>query len=309
MSTLAINSLKQIMIMFLMIILGAVCYKKKIINKDTNKALSDLVLMVVNPLLIFSSYQRAFDPTLLKGLLISLVLGVATHLTGILVARMLVRGKKHGEHLTIERFAVIYSNCGFIGIPLVNGIFGSEGVFYITAYMTIFNLFVWTHGVIMMTGKRDKKTMLEAVLSPSVIATVSGFVLFVTRVGLPDTVIKAVNYIGDMNTPLAMLVAGVTIAQTDLLKLIVKVRVYYISILKLILLPLMMLLIFSFFNLPRVVLLTSVLAAGCPAAASINLFSIRYGKDYLYASELFAVTTISSAITVPLIMSIAELFV
>lgn len=307
--SLAFTAFNQIMIMFIMIIIGAICYKTKLIDKETNKKLADLVLMVVNPLVIFISYQREFETELVKGLLISLLIAAVTHIFGILAVSLLIRRKKNKDAAVLERFAAVYSNCGFIGIPLVNGIFGSEGVFYLTAYMTIFNLVVWTHGVITVSGKSDKKSIVKALLSPSVIATLSGFILFIFRILLPDPIYEAINYVAGMNTPLAMMVAGATIIQTDLKKLLLKVRVYYVAFLKLLLLPVAVLLIFSIFNIPRIVLLTSVLAAGCPTAVTINLFALRFGKDYKYASELFAVTTILCSLTIPLVMIIANYLV
>lgn len=309
MDKLALDALRQIVIMFFIIIVGVVCYKKKMIDKDTNKKLADLVLMIVNPTVIFISYQREFEAGLLKGLLISLVLAVITHIFAIFSSKFVVRGKKYGENISLERFAAMYSNCGFIGIPLVKGIFGNEGVFYITAYITVFNLLVWTHGVILMTGKRDMKTVVKAFSSPSVIATLLGFVFFMARIILPGIMIESISYIGNMNTPLAMLVAGATIAQTDIKRILTKFRIYYISLIKLVFIPITMLLLFNLFDVPKVVLLTSVLAAGCPTAVTVNLFAIRYGKDYLYASELFAVTTILSAVTIPIVMIIGELLV
>jgi predicted permease len=112
-----------------------------------------------------------------------------------------------------------------------------------------------------------------------------------------------------MNTPLAMMVSGVTIAQTDFIKLFGKLRSYYIALYKLILLPVITLLIYQFLKIPDIVLLTTVLACACPTAATINLFSIRYEKNYLYASELFALTTILSLLTIPLVMVIANIVV
>ncbi|MDF2484147.1 MAG: putative rane protein [Herbinix sp.] len=305
--SLAATAFNQIMIMFLIILVGIFCYRIHLIDKITNKKLSDMVLMLVNPIVILVSYQREFEATLLKGLLISLLLAVITHIFGIVIGYVIIRGNKHKSDLAIERFAVVYSNCGFIGIPMAGGLFGSEGVFYITAYMTIFNLLVWTHGIIIMTDKADLKSIGKALLSPSVIATVVGFLLFVTRIMLPDILTNALTYIGNMNTPLAMLVAGITIAQTDLKKLLGKLRIYYISFLKLLFVPIVMLILFRIFDLPEVVLLTSVLAAACPTAATVNLFSLRYEKNYLYASEIFAVSTILSLITIPLVMYVANL--
>lgn len=304
--SLAVVSFNQIMIMFIIIIVGVICYKTGLIEKETNKKLADLVLMVVNPLVIFISYQREFETELVKGLLLSLLLALITHIFGILVAAVLLRNKKNRDQLVLERFAVAYSNCGFIGIPLVNGIFGSEGVFYLTAYMTIFNLVVWTHGVITVSGKSDIKSVVKAILSPSVIATVSGFILFIFRVLLPKPLYEAIDYIGGMNTPMAMLVAGATIAQTDIRKLILKPRIYYVAFLKLLLLPIAVLLMFCTLNIPKIVLLTVVLAAACPTAATINLFALRFNKDYRYASEMFAITTILCSLTIPLVMIIAN---
>lgn len=305
--SLAATAFYQIAIMFFIILIGIICYRVRLIDQITNKKLSDIVLMLVSPILILVSYQREYDSTLLSGLFISLILAVITHIFGIVISKVMLRGNKHREDLVIERFAVIYSNCGFIGIPMAGGLFGSEGVFYITAYMTIFNLLVWTHGIIIMTGKGDTKSLGKALLSPSIIAAVVGFFLFITRIMLPDILTDTLTYIGNMNTPLAMLVAGITIAQTDMKKLLVKLRIYYISFIKLLLIPIAMLFAFRVFEVPNVVLLTSILAAACPSAAMVNLFALRYDKNYLYASEIFAVSTIASMVTIPFVMFIANL--
>jgi len=309
MEALTITALTQILIMFFIIIVGVICFKLKLIDKATNKKLSEMVLLLVNPIVIFVSYQREFDAALMKGLLISLLLGFITHVAGIVVSILLLHKNKHESDIAIERFAVIYANCGFMGIPLVYGVFGSEGVFYLTAYVMIFNLFVWTHGVISMTGKKDLKTVVTACLSPSMLANIFGFTLFITRITLPEVLIDSLNYLGNMNTPLAMMVAGATIAQNDILKLLGKFRIYYISFLKLLFVPLVMLFIYSLFDIPKIVLLTSVLAVSCPTAVTISLFSMRFNKNYLYASELFAMTTILSVITIPLVMAIAGFLV
>jgi len=304
--SLAYAAFNQILIMFFIIIIGAVCYKLKLIDAESNKRLADLVLMLVNPFVIFISYQREFDDKLARGLLISLLLSLITHVFAIILATLILRNKKNKQKVILERFATAYSNCGFIGIPLVNGIFGSEGVFYLTAYMTIFNLVVWTHGAITVSGKSDIRSVLKALLSPSVIATVSGFIFFILRIKLPQPLHDAINYIGEMNTPMAMMVAGATIAQTDIKKLLTKWRVYYVAFLKLLLVPVSILLVFSLFEIPRIVLLTVVLAAACPTAATINLFALRFDKDYKYASEMFAVTTILCSLTIPLVMLVAN---
>lgn len=304
--SLANIALNQIIVMFLIIIVGIVCYKCKLIDKETNKKLSDLLLMLVNPLVIFVSYQRDFSKELLNGLMISFLLAIITHIFGIFISYLIFRGKNNPD-VVIERFSTIYSNCGFMGIPLVNGIFGGEGVFYITAYMTIFNLFIWTQGLIMMVGKQDKKTMVKTLISPTLVAIILGLVFFVIQIRVPSIIFKTADYVASMNTPLAMMIAGVTIAQTNIKKVFAKLRIYLVVIVKLLLIPGILLIIYSRFPLNDVVITTAVLAAACPTAATGTLFALKYNKNAFYASEIFAITTVASMATIPIIMALTEL--
>lgn len=298
----------QILIMFIIILIGFICYKTNLIDKETNKKLSGILLMLVNPILIFESYIREFSAELLQGLLISFGLAIATHVIGIIIAYVLLRGKEEKD-VVIERFSSIYSNCGFMGIPLINGILGGEGVFYITAYMTIFNIFVWTHGLTMMIGKQDKKTTIKTLISPTLIAIFLGIIFFITRMTLPEVVLHSFRYISGLNTPLAMIIAGVTIAQTDIRKIFIKFRIYYVTAIKLLIIPIALLLLYSRFPIPKEVLLTAIVAAACPTGATGTLFAIRYNKNALYASEIFATTTLLSIATLPLIVALIDMIV
>lgn len=297
--------LNQILIMFILILVGYICYKLKIIDETLNRKLSDLLLLLVSPFLIFNSYQREFSKELLAGLLISLGLAVITHLFGILAAYVFLRGRN--PDVVIERFSVIYSNCGFIGIPIINGIFGSEGVFYITAYITIFNLFLWTQGLIMMNGVQSPKTMVKTLISPTLVSIILGFIFFITQLRLPPIIFDSMEYVAAMNTPLAMIIAGVTIAQTNIWRIFIKPRIYLAVFLKLIFIPVILLLIYSKLQLEVPVLAAAVLAAACPTGATGTVFAIRYQKNALYASEIFAMTTLGALITIPVIMAVMDL--
>ena len=222
--------LNQVVLMLILI-----CFMCKIISKDGSKQLSNLLMMVISPVVIFVSYQRDFDPAMLKGLLQAFGLSLVGFAVAIAVAYLFLR-KTEKYDVVIERFSTIYSNCGFMGIPLVDAMFGSEGVFYLTAVITAFNLIVWTHGVYTFTGAGEKfsfKGLLNALKSPSIIAVPIGLICFLCNLRVPDVVYDALNYISGMNTPLAMIVAGVTVAQTDLKQVFVKGRIYYVSFLKL----------------------------------------------------------------------------
>lgn len=296
--------LKQVIIMALLIITGVICYKTKIISKESTKSLSSLVLMVVNPIVIIISYQVPFEKKLLNGLLLSLIFSVASIGAAILLSHLFLR--KKGEKLSLERFSCIYSNCGFMGIPLVKGVYGDEGVFYLTAFMTVFNILVWTHGVFMMKSKFKFHMLADALKTPAIISTILGFVLFITKISIPDTLFETLSFLSDMNTPLAMIAAGSTIAQTNILKSLKNPRLYLASVIKLIIVPFVTAALLCFIPADNVVTGTVILASACPAAATCTLFAIRFKKDSFYASELFAVTTLLSIATLPVVMAIAQ---
>ncbi|MDF2803743.1 MAG: putative rane protein [Anaerocolumna sp.] len=306
--SLANLALNQILIMFLIIIAGIICFKYHIIDKIVNKKLSEFLLQIVNPLLIFNSYQREFSKELLDGLLVSFLLAIITHLVAIFVSYAFLRGKNKDD-ITLERFSVIYTNCGFMGIPLINGIIGSEGVFYITAYLTVFNLLIWSQGVIMMTGKQSPKAMAKTLISPTIVATLLGILAFATQIRVPYIVFQSFEYIANMNTPLAMIIAGVTIAQTDIWKSFFKLRIYFVVLLRLLLIPLVLLFIYTRFDISSNVITAAILAAGCPAAATGTLFALRYNKNSLYASEIFGITTLASLVSIPILMAITGILV
>lgn len=317
----------QILVIFIIIIIGVICYKTKLIDDETNSKLSNILLMLVNPIVIFVSYQRDFSMDLLEGLLISFLLAIVTHIVSIIISCILIRKKRRKtivmdgirikkyvdyEDAEIERFSAIYANVGFMGIPLINGIFGSEGVFYVTASLTIFNIFVWTHGVIMMSGSRDLKfkDLLKKLMSPTIIAIILGLLCFVLQIRVPNVMYEALSYISNINTPFAMLIAGVTIGKTNIIQLFTKkLRIYYVSFLRLLLIPLILVLMFVWLPINEKVKITAILMAAVPTAAMGTLFAIKYDKNSVLAAEIFAVTTLLSVVTIPIIIKIAELLI
>ena len=297
--------LQQISVMFIIIVIGALLYRFGIITKDGNKQLSNVILQLVCPVLIFMAYQTEYNGDLVSGLLNALVLAAIGHIIMIALAYVCVRDKA-GRETAIERFSMIYSNCAFMGIPLIQGVYGSEGVLYVTAYITIFNLLVWTHGVMIMKNDMSLKGLVKAIKSPSVIAILLGLICYVTNIRLPEIPATALRHISNVNTPLAMIVAGATIAQTDVLKALRKPRVLYCCFLKLLLVPMVLIPIYRIFGFSETVFVTIAIATGCPTATTGTLFAVSYDKNAAYSSEIFALTTILSAVTLPAMVIFAN---
>ncbi|MDO4945338.1 MAG: AEC family transporter [Ruminococcus sp.] len=290
---------RQILIMFIILAIGALCYLKGLITKEGTKQLSAVELQLVNPLLIFMSYQKEYNSKLLNGLLWSFALSAISFAVMILLSYVFIG--KNREDKDIERFASVYSNCGFIGIPLINGIYGTDGVLYLTAYVTFFNLLVWTHGYMTMKGERDFSSFLKALKSPSVIAVFLGLICYLTNIRLPDVPASAMQYVSDMNTPLAMLIAGATAAQTNILKAMKKPVIYLVSALKLLVFPACAFAVCRFLGAPQIVLMTVTIAAACPVATTGTMFAIQMDRKPELCSEFFTITTLLSALTLPLI--------
>lgn len=295
----------QILKMLLLMLLGYACYRLKLIDQQGNKSLANLLLMVVNPVLAIMALQTDYSPHIVKGLLTAYLLGAVTQLAAILITPLLVK-KTGNENYSIERFSCVYANCGFMGIPLVQSILGNEGVLYITAYMTVFNLLSWTHGVALMTGKTSRRDLKKGLLSPMIIASVIGLVLFFTRVRFPAVIADTMNYVSGLNTPLAMMIAGISVAQADVRQTLRNKRIYLIAFMKLLAMPVIALCLLILLRVDSTVACTILIAAACPSAATCTMFALRFQKNYRYASEIYAFTTLCSLATIPLFVYAAE---
>lgn len=297
---------ERIIIMFIILLIGFFCYKKGLITKQGTKQLSVVELNLVNPILIFMSYQKDYDSAMTHNLIWAFILSALSYAVAIALSYVFISKKQ--KSFSVERFSIIYSNCGFIGIPLINGLFGAEGVLYLTAYITFFNFLVWTHGLMTMKEKIDFSSALKALKAPSVIAIFLGLIFYFTRLSLPTVPAQALQYISDMNTPLAMIIAGATAAQTNILCVFCKPRNYLICFYKLLAIPLIAFLVIRLFNVPSIVCTTLTVAAACPVATTGIMFAITLNKDSEKCSELFTMSTLLSLLTLPLVTVITTTF-
>ena len=295
---------RQIVIMFIILVIGAGCYMKGLITKEGTKQLSAVELHLINPLLIFMSYQTEYSSRLLKGLLWSFGLSAVAFALAILISTLAVRRGR--EDAALERFSSVYSNCGFIGIPLINGLFGSEGVLYLTAYVTLFNLLVWTHGLMQMKGERDFSALLKALRSPSVIAVFLGLICYLAQLRLPAVPLQSLRYISDMNTPLAMIIAGASAAQTNFIKAFKNSGIYLVCALKLLVIPLICCAVISLLPAPPLVITVVSIACACPVATTGTMFAIMFDRKPQRCAEFFAVTTVLSGLTLPVVTMAAS---
>lgn len=293
--------------MFVLILLGVFCFKKKILTDSASKHMTDLLLYVVNPLVVINAYNMPFNPELATNLGMAFLLGIISHLIAMAVAYITVRSKGNNENAAIERFSIIYTNCGFMALPLINAMFGSEGVFYASAYMTVFNLLSWTHGYITISKKADKAAIIKAFTSPVVISVAVGLILFFCQIRLPLVIADSVAHMASLNTPIAMLITGVSLAQTNIIKAFKTPRLYYIVFVANLLVPLIASCVYLFLPINQSIILINLVAVACPCAVTTLLFSTRLGKNVTHATNLLTVSNVSCVITIPLVIFIYQL--
>jgi len=293
--------LKTTAMMMIIVIVGVFCKKTKLISDDGNRQMSKLVLSVINPAVLLMSYQREYNATMARNLLSAFGLAFVAFVITIATAYIAIPAKE-GRDESVERLSVIYANCGFMGIPLVNSLFGSEGVFYLAAYLTIFHILMRSHGIFLISGDKKSLSAKHILTSPVIISIAIGVTLYFTRITLPSIMSDAFNSVKSMNTPLAMIVAGIMVADTNVLRLLKKPRMYYLSFLKLILIPGIVTVAVSFLHVTDIVSLAVIIATSAPTAGTCTLQCIRYRRNGLYSSEIFAFATVFSMITMPLMV-------
>ncbi|MBQ9767140.1 MAG: AEC family transporter [Lachnospiraceae bacterium] len=299
----------QVIVMFLLLATGMILYKIGMITDEGNRQMAGVVLYVVAPLLILDTFSMEYDAELTKNMLLGFLLSAVSIVLAIIISNVLrIKGKK--ESFPTERFTVIFTNCGFMGIPLAEAVFGDIGVIYCTTYITMFNLFIWTYGMALMKGKSaEKKTFAERLkpfLTPTMVCIALGLLVYFLRIPMPAQLKSAIGYISSMNTPLAMLVSGIYIAQGDLFGALKKGRVYAVSAVKCLLVPLLMVFVLAFLPFDEELKTTILILSACPSGANGMLFANRFGGDAKTASNVFTVTTIACIACIPLMVIVSE---
>lgn len=294
--------LRQIAIMALLSAVGVYLSRKGFLSPQGTKDLGAILLRVIIPCVIVKSYITEFS----RERLLELALSAGLALIGFILA-MVISYLVFGKRRRLENFAASFCNAGFIGIPLAQAIIGEEGVFYIAASVALLNLFQWTYGVYIMADRKDAISAKTIAKNPVVIAIVIGVVLFVSQIPVPGIVTSTLGYIAGMNTPIAMILMGTYLAKLPLKKLLDK-RAYGCVLFRLVIIPAVILLVFWVLPVSNAdIALAAFLAAATPVGANICVFAQQYDCDYEFSVVTVCLSTLLSVITVPLLVSFAQM--
>lgn len=302
----AIATITQVLIMFMLIAVGFLCYKKGVFTDEASRQLSNFLLTIVVPIIIICSYQTEFDMDKAVKLGITFLLSLLIYAVGIPLSLLVFR-KSKDDRYRILRIGMVYSNSAFMGIPLISALLGSDGVFYLSACLVAFNIFCWSHCVYQTTGDKKSLSVINILRAPAVWGSILGIVLFFLPFRLPSPVFSALEHISSLNTPLAMILLGIFLAQADIKSALKDKSLYIVSLFRLLIIPLIIMLILKLVPAQFEELKTVVLISSCaPVATTVSLFARQFGKDYAYASNLVTTSTLFSIITMPVIIVLSQ---
>lgn len=296
---------QQVLILFILIAVGFLCGKKGILNDSSSKGLTDIVLYAVTPCVMISAFQREFSAELL-GKILTAVICAALILSGsILIANLVFRNKDESIKKVL-RFATVFSNCGFMSLPLQKAILGDDGWFYGSIFVAVFNIFVWTYGLVSMSGDRKMLSIKKIAFNPGIVGVVIAFILFVCKINLPYIISQPVDYLAALNTPLPMLIIGYYLSQANFKRAFTSLGTYIAMALRMILIPLAATFVMLIFNVDKTILVAFIIASTAPTAATTTMFAAKYNRDVELSVSIVASTTVISIVTMPLIVAFAR---
>lgn len=303
--------MQQIVQLFLMIFMGYLIVKTGLVRDDDSKVLSKIILYLIVPCVIINAFQVDYTTDTVKGLLIAFAASVMTQV--ILLVVISVAGKL--LHLNeVEVASVYYSNSGNLIVPIVTFIFGQEWVLYGCVFMSVQLVFLWTHckKIISREASYDWK---KIILNINMISIFIGVILFFTGIRLPEIIGNTLASVGTMIGPASMIVTGMLFAGMNLKQIFANKRVYFITFLRLIAVPLIALVLIKLSNLASFsadgnkIMLIVFLAIITPSASTVTQMCQVYGNDSKYASAINVMTTLLSVITMPVMVMLFQMII
>lgn len=300
---------KNIASLFFIMLVGFVLVKIGLLKESDSKPISVLLVYILAPVMAIVSFEVEVNAELVYGLLLSFAAAFCMQSFSLILVKLMAKPCKLS---TLEQGSCIYSNCVNLVIPLAVATLGSEWAIFSLTYMAVSACFMFTHGDMLISG--NKFSGIKSIITnPNLVAIAIGLVLFITGLRLPGPVDDAARGLSNMLGPASMLVAGMSIGAAKLKDVVANRRVWLVTAIRLIIIPLIICFLLKTIDLSWLVpdahniLLVTLLANSAPCATMMVQFSILYNKDSVYASAINVVSTLCCIVTMPLILALYQL--
>ncbi len=298
------NVFEQILVLFFLLVVGYVARKTQVFDESMTKGLSSMLLKLALPALIIDSLQTSFSSELLKQSGQILIISVFVYAASCLIAFFFTKiVKAPKDQVGVLRFAVLFSNVGFMGYPVVQAVFGRDAIFYAAIYNLPFNLLVFTLGILVINlgNSQGHKVHWRMFVNPALVSVLIGFILFIFSIKLPGPVGAVVTDLGGLTTPLSMILIGALLTNSDIRQVFTDWRVYAVSILRLLLFPLGIWAVLRMFVSHPLLIGVPVVIAAMPVAANAAILAKEYDANPQFASQVVFISTLLSIATIPLL--------
>lgn len=299
---------EHVLVLFILIAIGFAAKKTKIIGESSVKGMTKLVLYFVTPCVMINAFHNSeFNNEMLVNLILTMVAVLLTYAGSIAVATLIFRDKNESRRAVL-RFATIFSNCGFMSLPLQEAILGDDGVFYGSICVAMFNLVSWTYGLVIMSGTRKSISAKKLLTNPGIIGVTLAIIIWVTNIHLPDMVHSPITYMAGLNTPIPMIIIGSHLASANIKKALTDKWCYVSMALRMLVIPAATMFGLLACGIGGSMMVAIVIATSAPVAATTTMFATTYDRDTELSVSLVSVTTVISILTMPSIVALAQFF-
>ena len=295
--------------MFILLLIGYFSRRLGFMDDKLSKGISTLIICVAQPFMIIGAIIAIpYSPENVKTGFLILLLGIAVHFITAVIAFFATFRMRDNDQRRITKFSILFANCGFLGFPILRSVFGDIGVFWGSFYVIVYNIVSWTYGMYVLGRARSeiKMNFVKMFLNYGTTPCIIGLILFFLRVKFPAPVLSAFDYMGSLCTPLSMLIIGGLLATIPVHQLFTNIRIYYLCLIRLIVVPVTVTLLGRLIGLSlEFSIFTSILSA-MPTAANSGMFAEKFDLKPVYAAHGVGMTTLFSAATVPLIVLLSK---
>ena len=294
----------QMITLFIMMFAGYLAARAGLISPSFRRGLSSLVLSTAFPCCIVSSVLQSGGAP--GDMVVALGVSVAFFALLIALAAVLVCIVPTPKpERSLDQLMLVFTNLAFMGIPIIQVFYGAQGVAMLSMFLLVFNFLVFTYGVMLVSG--NGSINLRQLVNPGVVSALIALLFGLTGWRLPSPVESALSSIGSINTPMAMMIIGSSLAHSDIRAAFSNPRLYRVSLLRLIVMPLVFIGLALVVPINRMLAGICVIVAAMPIAGNCSMLSDIYTPEDMTSSHAVIVTTLFSGVTLPLLVIVMSL--
>lgn len=299
-------TLQKVVVLFLLIVIGFIAGRSKLISEKGQKDITQLVLYITMPATIFSAMQlqmsqeRLHTSFLILGIMIFCYVVMFT--VGMLLSRRLALPDNRKD---IFQTALLLSNTSFMGYPIIQSLLGPEALFYaVVGAGFIFEIVSWSLGIYLISRNGTEKASFDwkkVILSPGILSILFGLIFFAFQLPVPEPIDSVIHIMSPATSPLAMIVIGLMLSRSNIKEAFKNKYLYLAAAFKLLIVPVTLLFILKAFGLTGPALVIPIMMIAMPTASYVAMFSGNYGNDAKFASQIVFLSSLLSMISIPII--------